>query len=65
MLKTGDKAIVRNNDGGHFYKGKHVVVLQVMPPTVKKPILVRALYGTTESWYDEKDLEKIGDDNGV
>ena len=62
MLKAGDKAIVRTDEGGHFYKGKHVVVLKVMSPTIKAPILVRALHGVTEGWYDEKDLEKIEDD---
>ena len=59
MLKKGDKAIVRNDDGGHFYKGKHVVILDVLPKHHHKPVLTRALYGVTTSWYDENDLEKV------
>lgn len=59
MLKEGDKAIVRTNDGGHFYAGKHVVVIRVLSDIHKKPIRVKAEYGNCESWYAESDLQKV------
>ena len=59
MLKVGDKAIVRTNDGGHFYAGKHVVVIRVLSNTHREPILVKAEYGQTQDWYAESDLKKV------
>lgn len=61
MLKEGDKAIVKTDDGGHFYKGKHVVVIRVLPDTFDSPIRVKAEYGQVESWYSEVDLQKVED----
>ena len=62
MLRKGDKAIVINDDGGHFYKGKKVVILTVLPPYHNKPVLTKALHGVTESWYNEEDLQKVEDE---
>ena len=59
MLKVGDKAIVRTDDSGHFYAGKHVIVLKVLPDTYNEPILVKAEHGQTEDWYAEADLQKV------
>lgn len=61
MLKVGDKAIIRTNDGGHFYAGKHVVVVKVLSDNFSEPILVKAEYGQSEDWYAESDLQKVED----
>lgn len=59
MLKVGDRAIVRTDEGGHFYAGKHVVVVEVLSDAFKDPIRVKAEYGQTEDWYSESDLQKV------
>ena len=59
MLKEGDRAIVKTDDGGHFYKGKHVVVMQVLSDTFEAPIRVKAEFGQVEGWYAESDLQKV------
>ena len=38
MLKVGDKAIVRTDDSGHFYAGKHVIVLKILPDPYRPKI---------------------------
>ena len=59
MLKVGDRAIVRSDDSGHFYAGKHVVVVKVPSDSFSEPILVKAEHGKTEDWYAEADLQKV------
>lgn len=61
MLKVGDKAIVRTDEGGHFYAGKHVVVVKVLSDAFEEPIRVKAEHGNSESWYAESDLQKVED----
>lgn len=57
MLKIGQRAIVRNNEGGHFYKGKEVVITYVADMSYEKPYYVQACDGVTCSWYAERDLD--------
>ena len=59
MLKVGDKAVVLNNEGGHFYTGKHVVVIKVLSDAFEEPIRVKAEHGNVECWYSESDLQKV------
>ena len=61
MLKVGDRAIVKTDDGGHFYKGKHVVVIRVLSDEHAEPIRVKAEFGQVEGWYSESDLQKVED----
>ena len=61
MLKVGDKAIVKTDEGGHFYAGKHVVVIKVVSDKFDEPIRVKAEYGQAEDWYAESDLQKVED----
>lgn len=59
MLNVGDKAIVKSDDSGHFYAGKHVVVVKVLSDSYDEPILVKSEYGQSECWYSESDLQKV------
>ena len=61
MLKVGDRAIVMTDNGGHFYKGKHVIVLDVLSDRFEEPIRVKAENGQVEGWYSENDLQKVED----
>lgn len=63
MLKVGDKAIVRNDDG-RFFKGCRVVVLLDMTEKAKKygdnkPLYVQTDGGSCCAWYAKEDLQKV------
>lgn len=64
-MKEGDKAIVLNDDGGHFYKGKIVEIIMIMDKDNalkngdKKYVWTKALDGQTTSWYAPEDLQVI------
>lgn len=63
MLKVGDKAIVKNDDG-RFFKGCRVVVKLNMSEKAKKygdkkPLYVQTENGQCCGWYAEENLEKV------
>lgn len=63
MLKVGDKAIVKNDDG-RFFKSCRVVVKLDMSEKAKrygdkKPLYVQTDGGQCCAWYAEENLEKV------
>ena len=63
MLKVGDKAVVRN-DNGKFFKGCEVTILLDMTEKGKaygddEPFYVQTDGGKCCAWYSESDLQKV------
>lgn len=58
-MKSGDKAIIITDKGGHLFKGAEVEIVKILSPRNEKPILVKPIEGFMGGWFNKEDLKLV------